>query len=246
MRDNPIRWYNGVPPAAVFGTAHGRGTPIVVDVSTDTAYYLAPDNTVRALGGAGTAAHDDGYWDIATGSGSWVLSGFGKTAQFISSPSVSNLASFPGRSTKKRYFEIAFTAGTTFGPLVRHDFGLASTRLAVDGGSNSADVGLAYRRSGAIFLYGVNILAVPALLAGDVAGFAVNFANGKFWTSRNGVLHQGNPAADTGEVGVMPLGGMYFPSIACESGVVSTARLRVTASEFSGTVPSGFVPWGEY
>lgn len=43
-----VRTYPGVPHAGVF--AASDGTPIVIDTTTDHAYYLASGNTVKALG----------------------------------------------------------------------------------------------------------------------------------------------------------------------------------------------------
>lgn len=50
MIPNQVRLYSGVPPVSAFGGY--LGTPIVIDVTTDTAYYLKV-NTVTALAGGG-------------------------------------------------------------------------------------------------------------------------------------------------------------------------------------------------
>lgn len=50
-RSGDVRLWNGVPPVAAF--ANGTGSPLVIDVLTDTAYYLAPGNVVTPLAGGG-------------------------------------------------------------------------------------------------------------------------------------------------------------------------------------------------
>lgn len=52
-----ISLYDGVPPVSAFATTQGQGTPIVIDINTNIAYYLAEGDIVTAF---------------SSGAGSWV------------------------------------------------------------------------------------------------------------------------------------------------------------------------------
>ena len=45
-----------VPTDIAFASTGGKGTPIVIDVSTDTAYYAKPGIGVTALAGSGSGS----------------------------------------------------------------------------------------------------------------------------------------------------------------------------------------------
>ncbi len=82
-----VQTYPGVPPATLFSSTRGLGTPIIVDETTDTPYYLkAGVPTALAGGGGGGSALPVGSifvtidpTDPATtlGYGTWSLLGAG-------------------------------------------------------------------------------------------------------------------------------------------------------------------------
>lgn len=199
-------------------------------------------------GGGGTVGYEDGRWErSAMAAGGFALTNFNKTTQHLSPGGVANIPGNQGRSVGKRYLEIKWDSGSTFHSLVRHDFGITRTYPSSTGGSDSADAGFAYRRSGHLFVQNSVAAATgPALVAGDVVGIAVDFTTGNCWASVNGVFTQGDPAAGTGAVGAITLGGLYYPCLSCESGVTSFATLRVIANDFDYEVPAGFIAWGAY
>lgn len=251
MRDAPIRWYSGVPPVEAFGTVDGKGTPIVIDTGTDTAYYLAPDNTVRPLagGGSGTIGYEDGMWNRLDLSGTWTLSNFHKTTQWNSGAAVSNCYANQGRATGKRYFEVDISGIHNGYPTsVAEDIGIARPFPQGSAGSSMPADGACYRASGVLVFATVISPAVPTLTTGDVVSVAVDLGAGKTWFAKNGTWTQGDPAAGTGQPGTVPLGGLYFPVVAVETGgsSVMNVTLRVIEADFSYPLPSGFLPWGAY
>lgn len=49
-----INLYDGVPPASLFTTTMGQGTPVVIDINTGIPYYLSATNVVTPFGGGGS------------------------------------------------------------------------------------------------------------------------------------------------------------------------------------------------
>jgi len=53
MSEQWIVEYAGVPPASIFGSTRGQGTPLIIDTTTGTLYYYKSGVGVTALGGGG-------------------------------------------------------------------------------------------------------------------------------------------------------------------------------------------------
>lgn len=147
-----------------------------------------------------------------------------------------------GRSTSKRYFEtLEFTVGgavcsgvcaagvdTTLG---------AGPDTAVGGGTwTLATNGFALSNLGAI---PGNFS--PALTNPSVLMHAVDFATGKYWFGRNGVW-TGDPVAGTGAVYTSVTGTVYPATFIGFPGICT---IRQNATEFTYSVPSGFIPWSD-
>jgi hypothetical protein len=56
MADSWVGLYNGVPPDVAFSSTGGKGTPIVIDVNTNTPYYAKPGAGPTAFAGGGTSS----------------------------------------------------------------------------------------------------------------------------------------------------------------------------------------------
>ncbi len=152
------------------------------------------------------------------------------------------------KSTGKRYYEIKFnsasieatavgcaiTGGTlnnTFGGLGVDSFGYDRTAVEVQEGSFSIEAGA------------LN----PAVVSGDVIGFAIDLDAGKLWESLNGVYTAfragANPATGaspssifTPNLTVYPAGSLLYTGL--------TLNLLLAASgTFANSPPSGFVAW---
>ena len=249
MREHPIRWYTGVPPVEAFGTVDGKGTPIVIDTTTNSAYYLAPNNTVQLLsGGAASTGFNDGKWNRYDMSGTWTIAAGGKSIQWNSGSGFSLAFADQGRAEGKRYFEILISQiYNGYGTSVHQDIGIAQCFAQPPINSLPQDYAC-YRASGAFVFGGIISGGRPTLAAGDVVGIAVNFADGKVWFRKNGTWVTGDPAANTGAPGTVPTGFLYYPALDVEAGGSSSMNvtLRVVESSFSGSLPSGFKAWGAY
>lgn len=53
MSDSWVGIYDGVPPDVAFSSTGGKGTPIVIDLNTDTPYYAKPGAGPTAFAGGG-------------------------------------------------------------------------------------------------------------------------------------------------------------------------------------------------
>lgn len=253
MRDWPIRWYPGVPPINAFGTVDGKGTPIVIDTTTNCPYYLGPDNVVHEFcGGAGGGeavymqSRDAGIVDstgliftaILGGSSTfraaWVKRGAGQFG--------------------KRYWEFSL-----IGPQVRgYFFGVMAQSEA-----NYASAGAYPLNPFGETFYGVcngNTLGVSpgrfdnGTLTADTdfdfsslaitLRFAVDYDAGFMWFGKDTVwVESGDPAGGT-------LANFSLPSPAFDifmavygGSTTFSARARFAAADFLYTPPAGFLPF---
>lgn len=214
-------------------------------------YRLAKLWRSRGLSGGGggaTIGYEDGMWDHTKKSGTWTTSNFEKTVQWNSGSGVSNIYANQGRSTGKRYFEVDIAGIHNGYPTsVAEDIGIARPFPQGSVGNSMPADGACYRASGRQVFATVISSAIDTLTTGDVVGVAVDFATGKVWFSKNGTF-VGDPVAGTGNLGTIPLGGLYFPVVAVETGgsSVMNVTLRVIEDEFDSSLPAGYIPWGAY
>jgi hypothetical protein len=196
----------------------------------------------------GAAVEAASTWDTATKTGgTWVFSNGDKTAQYtppISGVAIQSVVGSVARSSGKRYFEIVFVTGATFGSAVRHDLGVTSSAIPIAAGSSGSNIGIGYRRGGGtIIANGSNVGTVTPLSATDVVGVAIDIGTGKVWLSRNGTYTQGDPVAGTSPEATLTASIDYRPFFSAESLAYSTVTLRTTSAEFTTAPPSGFVSW---
>ena len=182
-------------------------------------------------------------WDSADQTGVWTLTNSDLTAEVASGTAIRSVIGTTGKADGKRYFEIVFVSGGSFGTLVRHDMGVTLSKPVVSGASGEG-TGAGYRRGGAIYIAGSSVGTVTAVSASDVIGVAIDIDSGKVWFALNGTWTQGDPGADTSEEGTVTASQTYYPFASSESGAAMKVTLRTTASEFSYSVPTGFTSWG--
>lgn len=91
-----------------------------------------------------------------------------------------------------------------------------------------------------------NAVSIGTLTAGTRIRFAVNLVTGKAWVGKVGSAwpNSGDPETDSNPW-VTGIDSRVFLACSIYSGSGNTWRLHVDAGDFTGTVPSGFVPWGD-
>lgn len=189
----------------------------------------------------------DSTWDAATDTGSWTFTNADKTVEAAFGVAVQNIKGTLGRDTGLRYFEILAVNTTVFGTGVRHDLGVTSVSATMPSGGSYAEEatekGACYRVGGKIIVGNVDSGAVTTVVDGDVIGVAHNLDSGDIWFHLNGTWTQGDPSTLTSPEGTLPTGTTYYPAAAAESGADLKVTLRTKASEFSYSIPTGFVSW---
>lgn len=194
MREHPIRWYTGVPPVEAFGTVDGKGTPIVIDTSTNTGYYLAPDNTVRPFGGASSWVPEPKF--LRTDSGA-TLSADRLTWTYNPS-SGSAFACVHSRSgagrSGLRYFEVAISGSTAIGYFLgfmghsAFDYSMAGKYPENPYGMPSYLITNSNRFGTAIGRLANGVAFADAdfnFTTGDIIKVAVDFDSGNVWMGKN-------------------------------------------------------------
>ena len=191
------------------------------------------------------AVSSAGYWDPTTTTNTWTLSDSDKTAHADAWPlgGMATVLGVGGRSTGKYYLEIyIIDTDGAFGSSVRHDFGITFMTFVGAGGSGLEN-GAGYRRAGVIMINNTDVGTVTQLFGGDVVGVAVDLDSGDIWFSYNGTWTQGDPSAGTSPEGSVTTGETYRPFISTESPINTHATLRISTTEFSYSVPTGFTQW---
>lgn len=79
MADSWVGIYDGVPPDVAFSSTGGKGTPIVIDTGTDTAYYAKPGSGVTPLAGSGSGSQIpiDGVFIAVVSTDPSIMLGYG-------------------------------------------------------------------------------------------------------------------------------------------------------------------------
>lgn len=90
-----------------------------------------------------------------------------------------------------------------------------------------------------------NAVSIGTITAGTRLRIAVNGVTGKAWIGKVGSAwpNSGDPAADSNPW-ITGIDSRVFIAASIYAGAGNTWRLHVNAGDFSGSVPSGFVPWG--
>ena len=190
----------------------------------------------------GSPVEQDVAWDAADQTGSWTLTNSSRTAQVTSWPGIASVLGDVGRSAGKRYFEVEYVTGASFGTAVRHDIGITRSRPVASGASGEGTGG-GYRRGGAIFISGSSVGSVSALSDGDVVGVAIDLGSGDVWFSLNGAWTQGDPGTGYIPEGSVLVPNTYYPFASAESPAAMTVTLRAKTSEFDYPAPTGFSSW---
>lgn len=190
----------------------------------------------------GSPVEQDVAWDATDQTGAWTLTNSNRTAQVTLWPGIASVLGDVGRSAGRRYFEVEYVTGGSFGTAVRHDIGITRSRPVASGASGEGTGG-GYRRGGAIFMSGSSVGSVTALTDGDVVGVAVDLDTGNLWFALDGTWTQGDPETDTSPEGTVSVPNTYCPFASSESPVAMTVTLRTKTSEFDYPVPTGFVSW---
>lgn len=145
-----------------------------------------------------------------------------------------------GNNSGKRYFEISMPTvpSSAFSGFVDAGFGLSNYL------GSAAQSACMQATSGAQSQNGFTAGSTPAGGSGsngDYYMFAIDFGTGKCWVGKNNSwLASGNPAAGT-TPWLTAIPGAMWP--ACSLYNNGSYRLHTRASEFQGTVPSGFSSW---
>lgn len=148
------------------------------------------------------------------------------------------------RSSGKYYFEVVFsTTGT-----LECEVGVMQTSAVLSNyiGSSGTSIGVFY--NGGLFINGTNpYTPISAISSGDVVSVAADFAAGRLWFRKNALDWQDNLGSGYGPVS--GTGGSAFTLSAgvCPAASVknsnSFVRGRFKASEFTQSVPTGYLPW---
>jgi hypothetical protein len=204
---------------------------------------MIPTVQLGQFGLAGKRAVVPVTWDAAALTGSWSLTNGGRTAEVTGGTSVRSVVSTTGFSAGKRYFEIVFDSGSSYGDLVRHDLGVTRDK-PVASGSSIVGAGIGYRRSGKVQKGGSSVFTATALTGGDVVMVAFDIDAGDVWFGLNGTwLNSGDPGAGTNAIDTTMAAGTYYIGASSESGADLKTTMRVAAGQFSYSVPSGFSAW---
>jgi hypothetical protein len=158
-----------------------------------------------------------------------------------------NVVSVVGHASGLWYGEIVFVSGVMADTFLPCDLG-CGTSVPPTTGSACTQPGFGYRKNGKIMYNGNQIgSAETALSDGDVVMIAINLTSGKGWVGRNGTwILSGDPAAGTNETTTIGAGTWYLGASLYSPGTTEqlTATLRVSAAQFSYSIPSGFSAWG--
>lgn len=224
-----------------------RRTDLGADTLNADAYLHAIEFRVGNSPADFPPPETDSTWDAATDTGSWTYTNADKTVEAAFGVAVQNIKGTLGRDTGLRYFEILAVNTTVFGTGVRHDLGVTSVSATMPSGGSYAEEatekGACYRVGGKIIVGNVDSGAVTTVVDGDVIGVAHNLDSGDIWFHLNGTWTQGDPSTLTSPEGTLPTGTTYYPAAAAESGADLKVTLRTKASEFSYSIPTGFVSW---
>lgn len=139
------------------------------------------------------------------------------------------------------YFEVKLTGSGGSAPYAM--LGLAEAAVPISGASvgNSAVGYCYYQENGNKFNNATQTAYGTTWAINDVIGVA--FKNGKVWFARNGTWQAGgDPVAGTGQAFTVSSGN-YFPALSLYKSASHIAIGRFKASDFTQTVPSGYVPW---
>jgi hypothetical protein len=162
------------------------------------------------------------------------------------------VASVTGVASGKRYGEIVFD--TIVDPDGGDPEGYTNVGIINTATPTSPRVKVAMGTFGRIWFNGAQTTSPnhtdgPTFIAGNVAMFAVDTATGKVWIGKVGTgwYASGDPAAGTGEAVTLSLGTYYLCSaierVSVEPIGGSKFSLRTQASQFTGSIPSGFSAW---
>lgn len=187
----------------------------------------------------GGATEDTVTWNSADKASNIALSGSDLIAT-ASSTAFGTVRATHGRSSGKRYFEILInTQGST-----RSGFANSSHSLTTYVG-NSARGGGFKSTANTVNGYTVGNAGTFTISNGDYLMFAFDLDAGKGWVGKNNAWQlSGDPAAGTGQwiSGSNLSSDTIYPATSFyEIGTQFT--LRTKNSEFSGSIPSGFVSW---
>lgn len=145
-----------------------------------------------------------------------------------------------GRSNGLRYFELLATAVSGTNVIV----GIATSGADLTTWVGNSASGAGHQSNGTDYVNGPTLVNDPttSIVTNDVISFAVNFVTGKAWIGINGTwLSSGNPAAGTNEW-VSGISGTWYPT-ASPSNASGAVRIRTKTSQFTQSVPTGFISW---
>lgn len=252
MRDWPIRWYTGVPPIEAFGTVDGKGTPIVIDTTTDCPYYLGPDNQVHEFCGGGNTGEPVYMQSRDAG----IVDSTGLIYTFIAGGSSDFAAAWVKRGAGlhgKRYWEFTLlgpqSRGYMFGVMAQSEADYSNAGKYPDspfaetfyGVCNGNSLGMSVGR------FDNGTLTADTdfdFVLGETVQFAVDYDKGEMWFGVDDFwVESGDPAGGT-------LANFSFPSPAFDIymscyGISTTfsAQARFAAADFLYTPPAGFLPF---
>lgn len=183
-------------------------------------------------------------WNPLDKHSSIVLSGGDKIATKTGTTLQTSVRGTVSRSSGKYYLEFVPVRGTAAASV---GIGTASATLSNYVGNDANAVGMGVSNG----IVRVNVTSIgtgPTHVDGDIVHLAVDLTAELIWFRVNNGNWNANGSADpaTGVGGFSFAttvdGGAYFP-MATVSVAGNSNTLRASASEFTGTVPSGFSAW---
>lgn len=224
-----------------------RNTTTIVNDSTATVVLGGAYTTVAVETEALVAEH---VWNTTGNTGTWTFTNTDHTAEVTGGAGTRSVLGKLLRNRDKRYIEIVFNSGDSYGSGVRHDIGISSYTVItpnIPSGDTGLQFGFGYRRSGHIYKNGVLVQTVTALSSGDVVGIAFNLETGDAWISRNGTWTQGDPSTNTSPIITgMFSSNLFYPFMTSEAGAAMKGSLRARESEYTYPIPTGFISWAKH
>lgn len=161
-----------------------------------------------------------------------------------------SIVSVTGVSAGLRYAEVVFDDTTSPGSANGIIAGLITSSSAL-----IPFLGICISTTGRIWVNGNDAAAPtftdgPTFSAGGVAMFSLQCSTGKVWLGKVGTgwYNAGDPAALTGETGTLTSVATTYVAAGIFRVILDTIpgakfSLRTQASQFTGSIPSGFSAW---